>query len=207
VAVGHSDPAWPVAVAVGVAALVNCRRMQHTLSAHPWTACAVVGIPPRLGPPRVVLRHPSSGESDPADGEHGGPALSPGQPRPRRGAVVVRRSAYRRRPRATRRRPVGVGSPHPYRASPPRRRRGGRTAGADGPGPAPCSRRCLPVTRPVTQALIPLVRGIPPIRSRRGRRRRRPGKLHGDKGYDYQHLRRWLSSRGIRHRIARKNSR
>jgi transposase len=48
------------------------------------------------------------------------------------------------------------------------------------------------------------VRGIPPIRSRRGRRRRRPAKLHGDKGYDYAHLRRWLRSRGIRHRIARK---
>ncbi|NEB04835.1 IS5 family transposase [Streptomyces sp. SID13726] len=55
-----------------------------------------------------------------------------------------------------------------------------------------------------SQALIPLVRGIPPIRSRRGPRRRKPGKLHGDKGYDYRHLRRWLSSRGIRHRLARK---
>ncbi|WP_245883001.1 IS5 family transposase [Streptomyces hyaluromycini] len=55
-----------------------------------------------------------------------------------------------------------------------------------------------------SQALIPLVRGIPPIRSRRGPRRRRPGKLHGDKGYDYRHLRRRLSSRGIRHRLARK---
>ncbi len=55
-----------------------------------------------------------------------------------------------------------------------------------------------------SQALIPLVRGIPPIRSRRGPRRRRPGKLHADKGYDYRHLRRWLTSRGIRHRIARK---
>ncbi|GHG95118.1 hypothetical protein Srubr_36740 [Streptomyces rubradiris] len=41
-----------------------------------------------------------------------------------------------------------------------------------------------------SQALIPLVRGIPSIRSRRGPRRRRPGKLHGDKGYGYQHLRR-----------------
>jgi hypothetical protein len=40
-----------------------------------------------------------------------------------------------------------------------------------------------------SQALIPLVRGIPPIRSRRGRRRRRPAKLHGDKGYGYAHLR------------------
>jgi transposase len=55
-----------------------------------------------------------------------------------------------------------------------------------------------------SQGLIPLVRGIPPIRSRRGPRRRQPGKLHGDKGYDYDHLRRWLALRGIRHRIARR---
>jgi transposase len=48
------------------------------------------------------------------------------------------------------------------------------------------------------------VRGIPPIRSPRGPRRRRPAKLHADKGYDYDHLRRWLRKRGIRHRIARK---
>jgi transposase len=52
--------------------------------------------------------------------------------------------------------------------------------------------------------LEPLVRGIPPIRSRRGPRRRRPAKLHADKGYDHDQLRRWLSQRGIRHRIARK---
>lgn len=52
--------------------------------------------------------------------------------------------------------------------------------------------------------LKPLVRGIPPIRSCRGPRRRRPVKLHADKGYDCDHLRRWLRSRGIRHRIARK---
>ncbi|SCE06432.1 Transposase DDE domain-containing protein [Streptomyces sp. SolWspMP-5a-2] len=55
-----------------------------------------------------------------------------------------------------------------------------------------------------SQALIPLVKEIPPIRSRRGPRRRRPAKLHADKGYDYNHLRRWLRGRGIRHRIARK---
>ncbi|MFE1288938.1 IS5 family transposase [Streptomyces sp. NPDC058751] len=54
------------------------------------------------------------------------------------------------------------------------------------------------------QGLKPLVRGIPPIRSRRGPRRRRPGKLHGDKGYDYRHLRRWLRSRGITRRLARR---
>ncbi|MEU9919233.1 IS5 family transposase [Streptomyces sp. NPDC051001] len=52
--------------------------------------------------------------------------------------------------------------------------------------------------------LEPLVRGIPPIRSHRGPRRRRPAKLHADKGYDYDHLRRWLRSRRIVPRIARK---
>lgn len=55
-----------------------------------------------------------------------------------------------------------------------------------------------------SQALEPLVRGIPPIRSRRGPRRRKPGKLHGDKGYDYRHLRQWLRKRGITHRLARR---
>lgn len=54
------------------------------------------------------------------------------------------------------------------------------------------------------QGLEPLIRGIPLIRSRRGQRRRRPAKLHADKGYNYDHLRRWLRGRGIRHRIARR---
>ena len=53
-------------------------------------------------------------------------------------------------------------------------------------------------------ALIPLVQAIPAIRSRRGPRRRRPAKLHGDKGYDYPHLRAWLRRRRITPRIARR---
>lgn len=53
-------------------------------------------------------------------------------------------------------------------------------------------------------ALEPLVRGIPPVRSRRGPRRRRPAKLHADKGYDFDHLRRWLRQHGITPRIARR---
>ncbi|GCB44323.1 mobile element protein [Streptomyces sp. NL15-2K] len=52
--------------------------------------------------------------------------------------------------------------------------------------------------------LKPLVRGIPPIRSRRGPRRRCPAKLHAGNGYDYDHLRRRPRRRRIRHRIARK---
>ncbi len=53
-------------------------------------------------------------------------------------------------------------------------------------------------------ALEPLVRGIPPVRSPCGPRRRRPAKRHADKGYDYDHPRRRLRKRGIRHRVARK---
>ncbi len=46
-----------------------------------------------------------------------------------------------------------------------------------------------------SQGLQPLVRGIPPIRSRGGPRRRKPAKLHADKGHDYDHLRRWRRQR------------
>lgn len=41
-------------------------------------------------------------------------------------------------------------------------------------------------------------------RSLRGPRRERMAKLHTDKGYDHDRLRRWLCRRGFRHRIARK---
>nr|WP_093841734.1 IS5 family transposase [Streptomyces aidingensis] len=54
-----------------------------------------------------------------------------------------------------------------------------------------------------THALRPLVRGIPPIRSRRGPRRRRPDKLRADKAYHSAGHRRWLRSRCIAARIAR----
>ena len=53
-------------------------------------------------------------------------------------------------------------------------------------------------------ALVPLVQAIPAVRSRRGPRRRRPGRLHADKGYDYPHLRSWLRQRRITPRIARR---
>ncbi|MFD7645673.1 IS5 family transposase [Kitasatospora sp. NPDC059795] len=55
-----------------------------------------------------------------------------------------------------------------------------------------------------SQALIPLVEAIPPIRSRRGPRRRRPGKLHGDKAYDHRFIRSYLRRRQIPARIARR---
>jgi transposase len=74
-----------------------------------------------------------------------------------------------------------------------------------------CDRNGLPISVGISganvhdsQALIPLMRGIPPIRSRFGPRRRRPAKLHADKGYDFDHLRRWLRRRQIVPRIARR---
>ena len=53
-------------------------------------------------------------------------------------------------------------------------------------------------------ALKPLVRAIPAIKSRRGPRRRKPDKLHADKAYDHVALRKWVRDRGIIVRIARK---
>ncbi|MEU6721001.1 IS5 family transposase [Nonomuraea sp. NPDC046802] len=70
---------------------------------------------------------------------------------------------------------------------------------------------CLPLAVAISAAnvhdslaLEPVVRSIPPIRSRRGPRRRWPGKLHGDEGYDYPHLRTFLRGRRITPRIARR---
>ena len=53
-------------------------------------------------------------------------------------------------------------------------------------------------------ALKPMVQAIPPIRSRRGPRRRKPATLHADKVYDQADLRVWVRDRGIAVRIARK---
>ena len=48
------------------------------------------------------------------------------------------------------------------------------------------------------------VDAIPALKGRRGRPRKRPLKLHADKGYDYDRCRRALRKRGIIPRIARK---
>ncbi|GAA0259430.1 hypothetical protein GCM10010492_70480 [Saccharothrix mutabilis subsp. mutabilis] len=55
-----------------------------------------------------------------------------------------------------------------------------------------------------SQALKPMLMAIPRISSKRGPRRFRPAKLHADKAYDIDHLRRWLRHRGTIPRIARK---
>jgi hypothetical protein len=58
-----------------------------------------------------------------------------------------------------------------------------------------------------SQLLEPMVDAVPAIigpQGRPGRPRRRPVKLHGDKGYDYPSCRRLLRQRGICPRIARR---
>jgi IS5 family transposase len=58
-----------------------------------------------------------------------------------------------------------------------------------------------------SQLLEQLVDAVPAIlgpRGRPGRPRRRPAKLHSDKGYDYPGCRRLLRRRGITPRIARR---
>ena len=55
----------------------------------------------------------------------------------------------------------------------------------------------------------PLLETNPGVRHRRGhpgRPRRRPEKLHADKGYDYPRCRRYLHRRGIKVRIARRGT-
>ena len=57
----------------------------------------------------------------------------------------------------------------------------------------------------VTQ-LQPLVEAIPPVRGKRGRPRRRPEVVQGDRGYDSEPHRRWLRKRKIRPLLARRNT-
>jgi transposase len=58
-----------------------------------------------------------------------------------------------------------------------------------------------------SQLLEPMVDAVPAVigpRGRPGRPRRRPAKLHADKGYDFPCCRRFLRRRGIASRIARR---
>ena len=57
----------------------------------------------------------------------------------------------------------------------------------------------------VTQ-LMPLVEAIPPVRGRRGRPRRRPHALYGDRGYDHDRYRKQVRAAGIKPVIARRST-
>lgn len=55
-----------------------------------------------------------------------------------------------------------------------------------------------------SKMFTPLLDAVPPIHRSKGRPRKRPDKLHADKGYDFPHCRKACTSRGIKHRIARR---
>ena len=55
----------------------------------------------------------------------------------------------------------------------------------------------------ITQ-LLPLVDAVAPVRGRRGRPRRRPQEVLGDRGYDSRRHRQELRQRGIRPRLAKR---
>ena len=57
----------------------------------------------------------------------------------------------------------------------------------------------------VTQ-LLPLVDAIPPVRGKRGRPRKRPQRVQGDRAYHSEPHRKQLRSRGIQPVLARRNT-
>ncbi|WP_435382758.1 IS5 family transposase [Crenobacter oryzisoli] len=72
-------------------------------------------------------------------------------------------------------------------------------------------RRGIPLALSITGAnrhdsmvFAPLVDAIPAVPGLPGRPRRRPDKLHADKGYDFRRCREHLARRGIQARIARR---
>lgn len=110
--------------------------------------------------------------------------------------------------------PGGAGQPEPA----------GKGGGRDvGPNPTDkgkpgskhhvfVDRQGTPLAAEVTAANVhdsrmvePMLDAVVPVRTgRRGRPRRRPDKLHADKGYDYRRCRDACVRRGIKHRIARR---
>ena len=52
--------------------------------------------------------------------------------------------------------------------------------------------------------LVPLVEAIPPVRGRRGRPRRRPARVQGDRAYDSQPHRQQLRRLGVASTLARR---
>jgi hypothetical protein len=55
-----------------------------------------------------------------------------------------------------------------------------------------------------SRAFEELIDSVLPVKGRRGRLRKRPDKLHADKGYEYPRCRRFLGKRGIKVRMARR---
>ena len=67
----------------------------------------------------------------------------------------------------------------------------------------PLAARVGPANRHDSTEFEAMLDAVPPIRRPSGQRRRRPAKLHADKGYDYRRCRDACRRRRIKHRIAR----
>jgi len=67
----------------------------------------------------------------------------------------------------------------------------------------PLAARVGPANRHDSTEFEAMLDAVPPTRTPAGRRRKRPGKLHADKGYDYRRCRAACRKRGIASRIAR----
>jgi hypothetical protein len=61
-----------------------------------------------------------------------------------------------------------------------------------------------PANEHASRRFAPLIDAVPPIRQCAGRPRRRPAKLHADKGYDFARCRQAARRLGIAPRIARR---
>lgn len=57
-----------------------------------------------------------------------------------------------------------------------------------------------------TTQLRPLVEAIPPVRGKRGRPRRRPKRVQGDRGYDSEPDREWLRDKGMEPLLAKRGT-
>ena len=68
----------------------------------------------------------------------------------------------------------------------------------------PLAVRPTPANTHDSQLFEPLIDAVPPVRQCVGRPRRRPAKLHADKGYDYPRCRHACRERRITPRIARR---
>ena len=62
-----------------------------------------------------------------------------------------------------------------------------------------------PANRPDQELFEAVLEDIPPVATPAGGRRRRPDRCHADKGYDYRNCRGYLTRRGIKVRIARRD--
>lgn len=87
-----------------------------------------------------------------------------------------------------------------------RRKKGSKHHVLTDAGGIPLSTKLTGANRNDITQLLPLVEGIPPVRGRRGRPKRRPKKVQGDRGYDSDRHRAALRRRGITPVLARRKT-